>query len=99
MSMTRKHFTEIASILSGTFASATPECKGPIWGMTLSLADYFQSVNPNFDRSRFYTAVLGSSDHFAVRDEFQAEMEERKLQRDGQDSEGRTMRELHRDGI
>lgn len=70
--MTQKHFIAIAKILAASFATATPAEKGPIWCLTLSMADYFAQENPRFDRSKFYTAVMGTADHFAVRDEFQA---------------------------
>jgi hypothetical protein len=70
--MTRKNYIAIAKILAGQFATAAPAEKGAIWCLTLSMADYFKQDNANFDRSKFYTAVMGSPDHFAVRDEFQA---------------------------
>jgi len=67
--MTRKHFTAIANILAGQFASASsPAEKLAIWTTTLSLAQYFKSENSNFSYDRFYLAVFGTEDHFAVRD-------------------------------
>ena len=69
--MSRKDFIAIARILAGDFATATPAEKGKVWAITLSLADYFASANPRFDRARFYAAVLGDSDPLAVRDKFQ----------------------------
>lgn len=66
--MTKQHFTDIAAILAGQFAEATPEEKLALWKTTLSLADYFKRINPRFDRVRFYLAVFGTVDHFSVRD-------------------------------
>jgi hypothetical protein len=63
--MSTKDFNAIAAILAGSFAN---DRTGAIWCLTLSLADYFQSVNPNFNRGKFYAAVMGDSDHFAARD-------------------------------
>jgi hypothetical protein len=68
--VTKQDFQAIADILAGSFATATASEKGAIWCLTLSLADYFGRANPRFDRARFYEAVLGNSDHFAVRDSF-----------------------------
>jgi hypothetical protein len=59
---------KIASILAGDFAIATPAEKGIVWKITLSVADGFSQCDPSFDRSAFYTAVFGNSDHFTVRD-------------------------------
>jgi hypothetical protein len=45
--MTKKHFTAIAKILNTTTQRAN---------IARSLADYFETENPNFDRERFLTA-------------------------------------------
>jgi hypothetical protein len=68
--MSAKDFEAIAAIIRGDFACARPNEKGAIWCLTLSLADYFAATNPRFDRSRFYAAALGDSDHFKVRADF-----------------------------
>lgn len=50
--MTKKHFTAIANILRDANASdGTKEEIGE------ALADFFQSVNPNFKRDRFMAVV------------------------------------------
>jgi hypothetical protein len=72
--MTKKDYIAIAGILAAQFAVATPAEKGPIWALTLSMADYFATEGARFDRSKFYTAVLGSPDHFQVRDDFMREL-------------------------
>jgi hypothetical protein len=59
--MSRKHFKAIARILAGDYATATSKERDKVVRITLSLADYFQSVNSNFDRDKFYRAVFGSS--------------------------------------
>lgn len=45
--MTRKHFEAIAAILKEAGADFATVAK---------LAHYFESVNPNFNRARFYQA-------------------------------------------
>ena len=57
--MTSQHFIGIAAILAGDFAVANEHGKQVLFCTTLSLADYFQSVNPRFNRSKFYEAVFG----------------------------------------
>jgi len=68
--MSTKDYKAIAAILAGSFATATPAEKGIVWVTTLSLADYFASDNPRFNRTKFYEAVMGDPNHFAVRDDF-----------------------------
>jgi hypothetical protein len=58
--MSRKNYVKMAGILAGDFACADAKGKAAIFRVTLSLADYFQSDNPRFDRSKFYTAVFGT---------------------------------------
>ena len=60
--MTRKHFQAIAAIIAGDFACANAEGKLTLFRATLSLADYFVSVNPRFDRVKFYKACGFSVD-------------------------------------
>lgn len=56
--MTRKHFEAIAAILAGDLATAGNAGERlKVIGIAYSLADYFLSQNPNFDRDRFYLAV------------------------------------------
>lgn len=56
--MTKKHFVAIAAILAGDYATAANDAeRNKVRGITLSLADYFYSVNNNFQRERFYAAV------------------------------------------
>lgn len=69
--MSKQDYITIARVLAASFVTACPVGKGVIWTTTLSLADALQADNARFDRSRFYEAVLGSADHFAVRDSFQ----------------------------
>lgn len=58
MSMTRKHFEEIAAILAGDLATSTSPAEiRKVMGITYSLADFCYRQNPRFDRDRFYTAV------------------------------------------
>lgn len=64
--MSKKDFIAIAAILAGDFATATAAEKGKVWCLTLSLADYFASSNSRFDRSKFYSAVLGTADHYSA---------------------------------
>ena len=59
--MTSKDFIAIANILAGDYATASPAERGKVLVITLSLADYFASVNENFDRSKFYAAVFGDT--------------------------------------
>jgi hypothetical protein len=68
--MSKKDYIAFAAVLAGEFACATPSEKLVLWRTTLSLADVFKRDNIRFDRSRFYEAVFGDSDHFAVRDNF-----------------------------
>jgi hypothetical protein len=63
--MTQKDYIKIAADLAGAYAM---DKTGAIWCLTLSLADTFAQDNPRFDRSKFYAAVMGTSDHFAARD-------------------------------
>ena len=74
--MSRRDYVRIAAVMAASFSTADPVSKNAIWCLTLScltlsMADTLQADNPAFDRSRFYEAVLGDSDHFAVRDSFQ----------------------------
>lgn len=56
--MTKQHFEAIAEILAGDMACSTTEAEVlRVRGITLSLADYFKKVNPDFDRAKFYAAV------------------------------------------
>lgn len=56
--MTRKHFEAVAAILAGDLATCGTDAERiKVRGIAYSLADYFQSVNANFDRDRFYSAV------------------------------------------
>jgi hypothetical protein len=71
--MHRKNYKEIAAVLAGEFHSSDPNGKASVWKITLSLADVFKQDNIRFDRSRFYEAVFGDSDHLAVRDKFTLE--------------------------
>lgn len=58
MSMTRKHFEEIAAILAGDLATCTSmDQRVKVTGIAYSLADFCYRQNPRFDRDRFYTAV------------------------------------------
>jgi hypothetical protein len=64
--MTMKDYAKIAATLAPAFAQ---DKTGVVWCLTLSLADTFAQDNPRFDRGKFYKAVMGTSDHFAARDE------------------------------
>jgi hypothetical protein len=63
--MTRKDFNAIASIMRAAYVN---DPTGAIWCLALSMADYFQAANPNFNRGKFYSEIMGNSDHFAARD-------------------------------
>lgn len=51
--MTKKHFEAIARMLANHPANKSAEIRSLGW----ELADYFGSINPNFDRARFLTAA------------------------------------------
>lgn len=55
--MTRKHFEAIAAILNADYVSSTGAAQVKVKVLTYSLADYFQSINANFNREQFYKAV------------------------------------------
>jgi hypothetical protein len=71
--MTQKHFIALAATLAAAFSTGTVEVKLAIWSLTLSQADVCAQANDNFNRDRFYAAVFGTSDHFAIRDALKAE--------------------------
>lgn len=54
--MTKEHFEAIARIIAGDYAVATIPEKARVRAVAYSLADYFLSVNPRFDRAKFYKA-------------------------------------------
>lgn len=54
--MTKTHFAAIARVLDGDRACATESQRTVVKGIMYSLADYFASVNPRFDRKAFYSA-------------------------------------------
>lgn len=55
--LSRKHYTKIAAVLSEEREWATSPQKDEIMrDVAISLADYFVTDNPNFDRERFLTA-------------------------------------------
>ena len=68
--MTKRNFEAIANILAGDYAISTPIQRQRVFGITLSLADYFLRENPNFDRSKFYAAVFGESNPHLVAADF-----------------------------
>ena len=57
--MTRKHYREIADILSGEYAIADAEGRTVVENITASLADVLKRDNSRFDLQRFYMAALG----------------------------------------
>jgi hypothetical protein len=58
MAMSRKHYTAVADILAAELSIETHSAsQRAVSNVARSLADVFASDNPNFDRSRFYTAV------------------------------------------
>jgi hypothetical protein len=79
--MYRKNYRDIAGVLAGEFACATPSEKLVLWRTTLSLADVLKQDNIRFDRAKFYEAVFGDSDHFAVRDKAVREANKQARQR------------------
>lgn len=55
--LSRKYYTKIAAVLSEEREWATSPQKDEIMrDVAISLADYFVTDNPNFDRERFLTA-------------------------------------------
>ena len=60
MTMTKKHFIAIAAILNGELRDFgfSESQSGAIHSIAHELADYFQTINPNFDKERFITACL-----------------------------------------
>jgi hypothetical protein len=59
--MTRKHFEAIAGIISSHMGRMLQlkDCRAV--PMVEALADYMQTENPNFDRSKFLVACYKSS--------------------------------------
>ena len=53
--MTKKHFELIAQTLDA--AHKNTHCKNVIEAIAFDLADKFQTVNSNFDQTRFVEAV------------------------------------------
>ena len=56
--MTKKHFETIAAIIRRLSTIAVPDesGQGMLSAVAVDLADYFATVNPNFDRERFLKA-------------------------------------------
>ena len=58
MTMSRKHYVEIAAILRAEHAiSRSTETKVAVRNIAHSLADVFARDSDRFDRARFYAAV------------------------------------------
>lgn len=53
--MTKKHFIALAAILK----NARADDAALIDGVAEKMADYFVTVNPNFDKGRFMRAAKG----------------------------------------
>ena len=68
MSMTKKDYIDVASVLAGDFAVAGPGEKRVVRNIALSLADKFTQANGRFDRAKFYTAVGLTSDGYVYVD-------------------------------
>ncbi|MEO6156401.1 MAG: hypothetical protein ABIQ39_02090 [Ilumatobacteraceae bacterium] len=81
--MTRKHFDAIARILAADFAVANGAQKMTVRTITLSMADYFVSENPNFSRERFYRAVGLDEGGYLPASALLAYSEERKARKAG----------------
>jgi len=56
--MTRKHFEAIAATFAERMANPTvpSEARQALIAVAHSQADYFATINPNFDRKHFLTA-------------------------------------------
>ena len=59
MSMSKKDFEAIASILRQQADGEDETARGAIYELAGNLADYFAETNPLFDHGRFETAVKG----------------------------------------
>ena len=68
MSMTKKDYIDVASVLAGDLAAAGPGEKRVVRNIALSLADKFTQANSRFDRAKFYTAVGLTSDGYVYVD-------------------------------
>jgi hypothetical protein len=55
--MTKKHYIAIAAILAEAQEASWPNAPTAITAVTLDLARYFASDNPNFDPSKFFDAA------------------------------------------
>lgn len=55
--MTKKHFTAIAHIIDSVQVGSGIEAERLRKQVARDMADYFQTVNPNFDRQRFLIAA------------------------------------------
>jgi len=57
--MTRKHFAAVAESLNLSFRNAPSEqVENILTTLACNLADQFEAVNPNFNRSKFLTVAL-----------------------------------------
>ena len=58
--ITKKHFKKIAEILNGL--NSIDECDNGCFGVVKpiieELCDYFETLNPNFDKDKFIDVVL-----------------------------------------
>lgn len=55
--MSRKHYTAIAAIIAGDYATAANDGeRNKVRAIALSLADVFARENAGFNRDRFYAA-------------------------------------------
>lgn len=61
MSMSKKDFEAIASILRQQADGEDETARGAIYELACNLADYFAEVNPNFNHERFEKAVKGGA--------------------------------------
>lgn len=65
--MSTKDYVAIGGVLAGQWAISTPEEKGTVWSITLSIADKFAQDNELFNRKKFYNYVFGVEDQFKAR--------------------------------
>ena len=57
--MTRKHFSAVAETLNLSFRNApSVQAENILKTLACNLADQFEAVNPNFNRSKFLAVAL-----------------------------------------
>ena len=57
--MTKRHFTAVAETLNLSFRNAPSEqVENILTTLAANLADQFEAVNPNFNRSKFLAVAL-----------------------------------------